>query len=46
MNALSFITWMQEHPFIMMFIALSFFLLLFGLKTLVFARLNGNEPKE
>lgn len=43
MDALSLITWMQEHSIIMMLIALSFFLLLFGLKTVIFARLQNDE---
>jgi len=46
MNALSLITWMQEHPFMMMLIALSFFLMLFGLKALLFARLKSGQLEE
>jgi hypothetical protein len=43
MNALSLITWMQENTFILMLIALCFFGLMFGLKTLIFSHLKINQ---
>jgi len=46
MDAVSLITWMQENTFILMFIALAFFGLMFGLKTLIFSRLKIDQPDD
>jgi hypothetical protein len=43
MNALSLIIWMQENTFMLMIIALCFFGLMFGLKTLIFSRLKIDQ---
>jgi hypothetical protein len=43
MNALSLITWMQENTFMLMFIALCFFGLMFGLKAVIFSRLKTDQ---
>ncbi len=44
MDALSLIKWMQENTFMLMLIALCFFGLMFGLKTLIFSRLKIDQP--
>lgn len=43
MNVLSLITWMQENTLILMLMALGFFALMFGLKTLIFSRLKIDQ---
>jgi len=46
MNALSIITWMQDNTFIVIFIVMCFLGLMFGLKILLFSRLNNDRPDE